>query len=381
MMMQRYNSSLILVARISFFLSFIMVFANAFANAQFQQGLEFAKSLKDQAWAEALKFNPEEVFKDQKGGYTKQPLQTEYYQDVTQTNTQVLEKAAREEILKDEDYKSKDGRSVPTPGKTVFESFKTRELYKINQQAEFMQKGKLITDNAHNIVMGESNKHIDCEKQKLSTCKTVQIEKTCNEEVRTVQRVCEKTPNVSSSIKEIAYPNCQHLVITQHENTPCPSGYSQILSTDMVYTEDDHWDDIRFCTKSITANEVTECYSGGYYIATTVAGYFGSQRATVPKKFRSRIRISNNYFQNLQATIINETTGQTLYHEEQFVDGQVIELPYSDTQDQTFRFYAISPGWFIWGRARVGVMVLYIDSRYMDREAHLESWQEVCYDI
>ena len=147
----------------------------------------------------------------------------------------------------------------------------------------------------------------------------------------------------------------------------------------MVHTRDNHWDDIRFCTKAVSVGEGPDCYSGGYYIATNHRGYYGSERATVPKKLKARIKISNNYsqFGAMIGTIINETTGEKVRENYSFSGDQVVELPYSETQEQTFRFYAINPGGgFRWKGAPTGVMTLHIDNRHREKIATLESWSE-----
>ena len=376
----------------SSFLSFPIVFIVIFGftltldlahadQGDFQKGLDYAKSKSAQdKIQEALSgFKPQEVFKSQKGGYTEDPPQADHYKGETQSNTIELAKAAQEEIAKNEDYKDKDGNFVPTPGKAITEDFKSRKVFKIGQKEDFMQKGKLVTENANNIVMGESNKHINCEAKKMSACKIVQVEKTCNEEVRAIRRICEKVPSITTHVNEIVYPNCQVLDIKQHVNTRCSSGYTQILESDMVHTRHDHWDDIRFCTKLVPVGEPAECYSGGYYIATSHRGYFGSERAIVPKKLHARIKISNVYDGFVVGTIFNETTGQPVRNNESFSGGQVIELPYSETQDQTFLFYAIGQR----GRygQRIGVMVLYVDKINKERVADVPVWQESCRDV
>ena len=201
------------------------------------------------------------------------------------------------------------------------------------------------------------------------------------EAVRPIKRVCEKVPVFTTTTKDIVYPNCQNLIITQSANNYCPPGYVETLYSDMVHTINDNWDDIRFCQRTISAGESSECYSGGYYLARAVGGNFGSERATVTKKLHARIRISNVYYGSVIGTIIKETTGQIIYNNAGFSNGQVIELPYSDTQDQVFRFYAVQQtGGRWWSRKATGVMVLYIDHIGKDRETNV-AWQEACHDI
>jgi hypothetical protein len=205
-------------------------------------------------------------------------------------------------------------------------------------------------------------------------------DESSGEEVRSIKRLCEKVPVFTTTIKDIVYPNCQNLVI-QNGNNYCPPGYVETLYSDMAPTINDKWDDIRFCQKTMSTSESSECYSGGFYVARAVGGNFGSERAVVPKKLHARIKIRNVYFGTVMSTIINETTGQIIYNNIGFSNGQVIELPYSDTQDQVFRFYAVQQTdgrW--WPRKATGVMVLYIDHIGKDREANVV-WQESCHVI
>lgn len=361
------------------------------AADKFQEAMRYANSFKDVVQTEkteegninlkvnSYKLEPGETFMDpktQKSWYTNNPTQSNYY---NQGNAHGMEKEAIAETTKDESYQDANGNPVPTPGKLVTTSFTSRPIAKIGQNEEFMQKGKIVTDNANNIIGGESNKYINCEKQKMSACKTIHVEKTCNEEVRTIRRICEKVPSITTYVKDFVYPNCQSLIITQHVNTHCPSGYGEVFGTDMVHTEDNHWDDIRFCTKPADG---LECYSGGYYVERAVDSNFGSGVATVPKKLHARIRISNVYFNPVKVTVINDTTGATICNNSDYGSGGVIDLPYSDTQDQTFRFYATQNscrGWFC--RRDTGVLVLYIDRMAKEKIANKPIWKESCRDV
>ena len=166
------------------------------AQTNFQKGLDYAKSqsTKNNFQKALSDFKPSESLKSKNGAYTENPPQTSYYSEA-QSDSRELEKASREEVTKDEGYKDKDGNPVPTPGKFVTKTYSSRPIVKIDQKEEFMQKSKLVIDNANNIVMGESNKNINCEKQKMAACKTVHIEKICNES-KPIRRVCEKVPNI-----------------------------------------------------------------------------------------------------------------------------------------------------------------------------------------
>ena len=357
-----------------------LVFAGASeAQTKFQKGLNYAKSqdVKNTLQKSLADFKPQEALKSKNGAYTDNPAQANYYSE-TQSNTYDLEKASREEITKDDN-------SMPTPGKAVMQSAQSRPVVKITGKEEFMQKGKLINDNAKNIIMGESNKHINCEKQKLSACKIVQIEKTCNEAIP-IQKICEKVAVATTSTNDITYHGCKKVAITQATWNYCPHGYNQILYSDMIRFES--YDDIRICTKDAHSKEQTECL-GGYL----VRGIDGSrsivqstQRATVPKKMHGHIRFSNFFDGGMVVTIVNETTGQTLYNSANFTNGQVIELPFSASQDQVFRFYEPECAGGGGGIGRFfrcmhgrGVMVLYIDHIAQEKVASV-SWKELpCY--
>jgi hypothetical protein len=68
-----------------------------------------------------------------------------------------------------------------------------------------------------------------------------------------------------------------------------------------------------------------------------------------------------------------------LYQETAFNNGQVIELPYSETQDQTFSFRSVSHGF--WGGVPPrGIMAAYIDHEYKEPAVEV-TWQEVCNDL
>src|SRR3990170_107580 len=78
---------------------------------KFQEAMQYANSqrntiqMKDgNFYAGTKAFKPQEVFKEQKGGYTEEPSQTGYY-SITQTNAHEMEKEAVAESSKNEDYK------------------------------------------------------------------------------------------------------------------------------------------------------------------------------------------------------------------------------------------------------------------------------------
>lgn len=368
------------------------------AAEKFQEAMQYANSKRDVIQTETIeegnlkktdfkvgsfKLEPEKVFSDpknQKSWYNANPTQTTYYSESTQHDTQQMANAAIAETTKDTDYKDTNGNPVPVAGKSIISSFQTRPVYKVTTNDEYIAKGNQLIKDAKNIVTGTSGSAVKCESEKKTICESTYEQKTCNEEVRTIRRICEKVPSITTYVKDIVYPNCQSLIVTQHVDNHCPSGYREVFGADMVRTKGNHWDDIRFCTKQ--TNDGFECYSGGYYVERVVDSNFGSGVATVPKKLHARIKISNVYFNPVKVTVINDTTGATICNNSDYGNGGIIELPYSDTQEQTFKFYATQQsceGWFC--RRDTGVLVLYIDRIAKEKIANDPVWQEACRDI
>ncbi len=165
----------------------------------------------------------------------------------------------------------------------------------------------------------------------------------------------------------INYPNCQTLYITHQDITPCPSGYSQILNSDMVWSSRPNMDDIRLCQKEVPAAAGTECLVG--YLVRGIYAYGDDCRiqstnlAVVPKKMHGRLKFSDfHYGQYLTVTITNKTTGQVLYNPGFFSNGQVVDLPFSNTEDQVFEFYVVDTN------VR-GIMTVQVDSVNVDNAA------------
>jgi hypothetical protein len=329
------------------------VIGQAKLDNAYSEGLKLGESYKNKAATSIQNFNPTEAFKDKKGKilFTETPPEADHYQAVEQGSKDVLENEGRNSIDKND------------ATKTIWKSFGNPKI-KLNADDSLFDSSREIIKNSAAIATGVSSSPgeivkdgdvpgINCQESKV--CRIEYVKKTCNEEVKPLKKICTRTPIIT--VNEAIYPNCKQLVITKHYNNYCPSGYGQLFYADLVLTTDNHWDDIRFCTREVFIGEDSECFSGGYII-TSNRNNTDLGSATVPKKLHARIKISSADFNDLFGTIINETTGQTLYSKTHFSNGQIIELPYSETQDQTFRFYADSSP----GRGRsTGVMVLYID--------------------
>jgi hypothetical protein len=343
---------------------------SAALDGAYSEGLKVSQDNMQKSVEGVLTFNPSDAFMDENGKtyFTENPPQISHYQKIEQGNKDILEDTGRNNIDKNEAIEA------------IWKSFGNPKI-KLDPEGSWFNQSKEIIKNSAAIVTGNSSAvGINCQESKI--CRIENINKMCNEEIKPLKKICEKIPKIST--KKVFYPNCQSLIITQHYNTRCPSGYGKALYADMVYTRHDHWDDIRFCTRALSAGEGPECFSGGYYI-TSKRGNKDSGRVTVPKKSHAYIRMSNVYFEYIIGTVINETTRQTLYSEAHFSNGQIINLPYSDAQNQTFRFYATQPpktdifGSSFFIDDKPGIMVLYVDHMY--KEANLESWTEVnCYE-
>jgi hypothetical protein len=360
------------------------VFAGPLEDA-YQEGANIAKANQEKA-AGHIQNNLADKYKDKDGKtyYTENPSETNYYQGVGSYNPG-LENTGKEVGEKNEAVQAaKESRSKNT-------------RVKIDPNEPWLASSKDIMKNATDIATGTSSKPgesvkpgtkpgVNCHESKI--CRIDFVKKVCNE-ARPLKRICGKAPKITTSTRDIVYPNCQQLIITQHVRSYCPAGYGEMFSADMVQTFDDHWDDIRFCARALAPGEGAECFSGAYYI-TSNRGSRDAGRVTVPKKLHARIGMSNVYYGFIIGTIINETTGQTIHSNAQFSNGQVINLPYSETQDQTFRFYATQPqggGGGRFGRIgfanhRPGVMVLYIEHTKREAVANFEGWKEVdCREI
>jgi len=141
-------------------------------------------------------------------------------------------------------------------------------------------------ENADSIATGRSStgKGADCKESKI--CHIEYLKKTCNESICPIQRICEKVPEVTTYVKDIIYPSCQSVVVTQGYYNGCPTGYGEVLLTDMIKGE--WWDDVRICLKSVDTNEGSHCYIGykiqAIYHNSHTRRSIGDGRGTVPKK-------------------------------------------------------------------------------------------------
>lgn len=185
--------------------------------------------------------------------------------------------------------------------------------------------------------------------------------------------VCHRSPVVTVTQKPITFANCQQLIITQGASYHCPIYYRQIVKSNMLSKPT--WDDVKLCTHP-ASDDVPLCYGGGYYIVRrTSHSPLDEGHAIVPKSFHSRLQLTNAYnHQQIAVTLINEASRAMLIDHQPVSDGAVIELPYSDSETQSFRFFLSRlPD----QSDSTGVLVLLIDHQDIERTAHI-STNETC---
>ncbi len=172
-------SMAVIFRRVVIFTAFIASFS---ANANldnFQNDLDYADSIRGKVKEETDKFNPEETFEH----YTKNPDQTQYFGGVTQPDDKGLQKEAAIAAPQDQ------------TGGAVISASKTRPVFVVDPASPAMQKSNIIQKDAYNVSRGISDKYVDCKAAK--ECHTTYIKKTCDEQIRTLTRLCTKTPNVT----------------------------------------------------------------------------------------------------------------------------------------------------------------------------------------
>ena len=358
-------------------------------DAAYQEGLNVAQLNKQKPMERINDFNPSDKFEK----YTENPSQTKYYHGIVSDSAKELLDDGNAAYTYNEDDTKNDATQAALKG------FKKNPKLKIDPNDPnnpWMSRSKDIMENAPDIAIGASSKPnevlkngaspgINCKESKV--CRIDYVKKTCNEsEPRSIQRICDKVvTNVPTSVKDIVYPNCQSVVVAKAFRGGCPAGYRVIAESDMVRHAND--DDINICLKTVSANEGSECYGGhliygisggsGHYVQNT-------GKATVPKKMHGRLRVSDVHSGSIKVTIVNETTGQTVHNAGIFTNGQVVELPFSETQEQVFRFEEPpqkESGFMRLIVSDIGVMILTFDHRYSERTADAPVWQESCRDV
>lgn len=152
--------------------------AESFSEA-FLDGTNFSASQVSQP-ASALKtMNPSSIF----NGYTSNPSQTKYYEGGTQSSTNLSQDAATT-------------FATDPNSQAILTSFMTRPDVKVDNNSQGMQKSKLITSDAANIVNGISDEFVDCNQTKQ--CTATYTNQVCNEPAHQGTQVCSQNLRVQA---------------------------------------------------------------------------------------------------------------------------------------------------------------------------------------
>jgi hypothetical protein len=320
------------------------------AAKKFQEAMQYAQTFKNIVQVNKkedeniqigdFKFKPQKTFIDpkkpeeQKGWYTNNPTQAAYYGRSAQHDTQQMANDAIAETTKDDNYKDTNGNPVPTPGKSVVSSFQTRPVFKVTKDDEYLVKSNELISNAKGIISGTLSGKIKCKDNTQEVCESIFEQKTCNEEIRTVKKICEKVPQII--LIDDPYPGCQ-----RHTSPPA----------------------------------IEDCLAYGVQIPHYRGTGYG--RIVLPQKRGARVGFDNSKHPYYYITATNEATGEKVIPRRQVSNGYYIELPVSNTQDQTFSF--VVERWEHCTCERPGRMDVYIN--YMRKIPKIE-WKEVsCREI
>ncbi len=320
------------------------------AAKKFQEAMQYAQTFKnivqvnkkedENIQVGAFKFEPKKAFVDPKkpegqiGWYTNNPTQAAYYDESAQHDMQQIANDAIAETTKDENYKDTNGNPIPSPGKSVINSFQTRPVFKVTKDDEHIVKGNELISNAKEIISGTLSSKIKCKDNTQEVCESIFEQKNCNEEVRTVKRVCEKVSQII--LIDDPYPGCQ-----RHTSPPA----------------------------------IEDCLA--YEVQIPHYRGTGYGKIVLPQKRGARVGFSDSRHPHYYITATNENTGERVIPRRQVSNDYYIELPVSDSQDQTFSFVVER-----WDRCtcdQPGRMKVYIN--YMRKIPKIE-WKEVsCRDI
>ena len=360
---------------------------------QFNEAMNLANSLKNsvqsdgntikvtKSTGETVTFDPKAVFKDQPGGYSSDPPQASY-----SDNADAMKSAAASEINRDTINRDANGIPIPTVGKMVTDNFKTRPIFKISKDDDFMVKSNEVISGAQNI--GQSSSEVNCDLQQTTQEKCVPTfeQKSCNEAIRSVTRICEKTPKVKIITKDEVHPNCRRLVLKYGYRVWHQPGERKLLYHDFTPGGED---DIHLFDRPAQGGE-NECYLG-YFICgchfhenwrNDYENVWG--QGVVPKNMQGYLRIEKIYRGKMDGTIFNVTTGKVVA-EGPFGEGR-INLPMSETQDQVFRF---TPRGDYNHYSRIhnphyhsclGIVVFYAERIKRLKDPQI-TWEESCRDI
>ena len=304
---------------------------------QYNEAMKIANSLQNtvrsdgkviqvtKSTGEAVTFDPQIVFKDQPGGYSSNPPQVSYSADVD-----AMQNAANLEITQGTANKDVLGNQAAV-GKLVADNSKTRPIFKISNDDDFITKSNRVIGDAQNIVKGESSA---CEEKTEEKCTATFEQKTCNETIRTIKRICEKVPHIT--FIDDLYAGCQ---------------------------------------KHISPPAIEDCLAGEISIPHYSGTGYG--KIVIPQNRGARVGFSDSRHPYYYITATSDTTGEVVIPRRQVSNGYYIELPISKAQDQTFSF--IVERWDGCTCHEPGRMKIYINYR---RKIPRIEWKEgACRDV
>lgn len=317
-------------------LALLLVFTTkaAIAGPQedaYQEGLRFANENMQSPLEKINTFEQKVVKEAGVENYTDNPEQTKYYHGVTAGSSKDLLDDGQKEYRYSEDDKENNASQA------ALKSFRKNPKVKIdpsNPNDPIIARAKHIMKNASEIVTGKPDPTSVTGPRESKTCSIEYTKKTCNEQKGPLQRVCEKVPKVV--IVDDPYPGCQ--------------GHT-------------------------SPGSVEDCLAG----TVQIPHYRGTGhgRIVLPKKRGARVGFSDSRHPHYYITVNNETTGQQTIPRRRVSNGHYIELPISETQDQTFNF--VVERWDQCTCNQPGRMNIYINR--MRKMANVE-WQEgSCRDI
>lgn len=321
-------------------------------DSAYKLGLKTAKTniLKSQKSIENI--NPNTIFKD----FKPNSSESKYYQGIMQSDTRKLRQDSNAALLNNEASKAALNSTLKHP-----------EYFVNSESLEAKRSAKIIGDAAA-IASGTPLPGIDCKETRV--CNKTNIIKTCNEVVRPSRKICDKTPSIK--FNKTYYHNCIDLILAKG-GFYCPSGFSRSFYVKM--TEHNSGGDVNFCTRpNLHPDEHTECFTGSYYIAGAGRSGLDQNIITVPKHLHASIKVTNVYGQFVLVTIIDIKSGKKLHYKEYHVEGDIITLPFSESDDQSFKFYINKIGSsFKFGN--YGIITSYIKGS--DNKPNI-TWEETC---
>ncbi len=143
----------------------------AVAATSFEETQAWAKTQNTQTLDRMKKYNPNAYFNN----YTENPKEAQYYEGVTQSNTNKLEQATQIGLQSEN-------------AKNVNESINNRPQYQINFQSEMIRNGVLVQNEAENVVRGVESQYVTC--QSKPNCEVTYTSASCEKSKFSERETC-----------------------------------------------------------------------------------------------------------------------------------------------------------------------------------------------